>query len=318
MNDVLLKKLQLALNVFSRKLEYLPQEHIRSALLCFFIFIGVTLVAQNFWFLVAIEGNNSLIFDEAVLPSKSASSQNKIEYADIARWQLFGQEPDLQEQEEVDKKIELIDEQAQETRLNIKLMGILYASIPEQGYAIMAFAGEVALIKVGEKIPLGTDISLAKVLVDKVIIDNKGQFESLMLFGDDNSLDIKRSVNAKKTKIADVIDKRNNKAITSLMSSYKERLLKDPLSMASVIRISLATDHNGAVIGYRVRPGKDRKEFAQLGLKSGDIITAVNGVSLADQQNAMRIYGDLSNLTEANFDIRRGKESLSIMVNIAD
>ncbi|MCY4044793.1 MAG: type II secretion system protein GspC [Cellvibrionales bacterium] len=298
----------------------LPQDKCRTALMVGIIFIVITILGNNFWFFFA--------YDEVALPEISSrptktSHTNKqvINYEDVKSWQLFGEEPKASTEEAetiLPQVTEEVDENARETNLNLRLVGIINASDPQEGYAIIQHGSEANLYKVGDPIPVGNDISLAKVLVDRVIINNRGNFESLKLFESDKKLPVKRNIRKGPAKALKTLDKRNDQRVTQLMTGYRKQLLSNPMSMANVIRVSLATDAEGNTIGYRVRPGKARKEFAELGLKSGDIITAVNGISLSDQQSAMQLYGSLGSLTEANFDIKRGNSHLSILVNLSN
>jgi general secretion pathway protein C len=298
----------------------LPQDKCRSVLMVGIIFIVITIIGNNFWFFFS--------YDEVTLPqissrpTQSASaSKQLISYEEVKSWQLFGEEPQVTAEETetlLPQVTEEVDENARETSLNLRLVGIINASAPQEGYAIIQHGSEADLYKVGDPIPVGNDISLAKVLIDRVIINNRGNFESLKLFESDKVLPVKRSVRKGPAKAPKTLDKRNDRRVTELMTGYRKQLLSNPMSMANVIRVSLATDAQGNTIGYRVRPGKARKEFAELGLRSGDIITAVNGISLSDQQSAMQLYGSLGSLTEANFDIKRGNSHLSILVNLSN
>ncbi|MFZ2509077.1 MAG: PDZ domain-containing protein, partial [Steroidobacteraceae bacterium] len=43
----------------------------------------------------------------------------------------------------------------------------------------------------------------------------------------------------------------------------------------------------GQLRGYRVYPGRNRAQFAKLGLQPGDLVTAVNGAPLDDPNRAL-------------------------------
>ncbi len=301
----------------------LPAEKCRSLAMVGIAFLVITLLGNNFWFFFSPDdvAMQTAVSDMSAHTSAQPSSKTRLNYDQMSGWQIFGEEPAAASAETdtvLQSVSDNIDENASATSLNIRLVGIINASNPKEGFAIMQFSGETSLIKVGQVIPVGNDIFLAKVLIDRVIINNRGTFESLKLFDSDSKLDIKRSVKKVASSTGKVDDKRNDRRVTQLMSGYRRQLLNDPMSMANVIRVSLATDASGDVIGYRVRPGSHRKQFAELGLKSGDVITAVNGVSLANQQNAMQLFGSLGSLTEATFDVKRGSSHLSIMVNLSN
>jgi general secretion pathway protein C len=47
--------------------------------------------------------------------------------------------------------------------------------------------------------------------------------------------------------------------------------------------------------GYRVYPGRDRKQFAALGLRPGDLIKDIDGAALTNPQQATQIFQNLGN-----------------------
>ena len=49
----------------------------------------------------------------------------------------------------------------------------------------------------------------------------------------------------------------------------------------------------GKMRGFRVYPGANRQAFARLGLRAGDLVTAINGTPLDDQDRAQEIFGTL-------------------------
>lgn len=306
---------------FSEFAKRVPVEKVRLAAMTGIIFLIITLIGNNFWFFLAPETAVVVKPSARVQAGQPAKTDREvINYEVVGEWQLFGAEPSKKAAVAIETQPapDTVDENVGATSLNLKLVGIIHASNPKEGYAVILHSSKTELFKVGQAIPVGNDITLAKVLLDRVIINNRGNYESLMLFEAESEIAIKKHVKKGAEAGKKVIDKRGDKKVSQLMRDYRSQLLSDPMSMANVIRISLATDANGDVLGYRVRPGKHRKQFAELGLKSGDIITAINGTSLADQQNAMQLYGSLGSLTEANFDILRGGNRMAILVDLSN
>ncbi|MEM6513197.1 MAG: type II secretion system protein GspC, partial [Pseudomonadota bacterium] len=62
---------------------------------------------------------------------------------------------------------------------------------------------------------------------------------------------------------------------------------------------------NGQQQGYRVYPGRDRRQFAALGLKAGDLIKDIDGQSLSDPQQAMQIFQSLGNAQQVTVTVER-------------
>ena len=72
---------------------------------------------------------------------------------------------------------------------------------------------------------------------------------------------------------------------------------------------------NGAVVGLRVRPGRNRQVFDNLGLQTNDIVTAVNGTELTTATIAMEVYRSMRNATEASLQVKRGDEQLTVNIS---
>ena len=208
--------------------------------------------------------------------------------------------------------------EAQATRLQLKLLGVMLSSV-DASYAVIEHSGQSDLYRVGQAIPGGQRVTLSRVLADRVIIDNRGSLESLMLYDENKNtqaVQINKPV-AKPSAAAKVVDQRNNQQVTEMANAYREQLMNNPMSLADVIRISVAKDSNGNVMGYSIRPGRDRKQFTDFGLQSGDIVTAVNGIALDDPAKAMELYGQLRTAKEASLDIKRGSENINVLVGFS-
>ena len=87
------------------------------------------------------------------------------------------------------------------------------------------------------------------------------------------------------------------------------------MSLSDLVRMSPST-RNGETIGYRISPGKDKRLFTQLGLRRNDVITGVNGMSLANPADAMQLFGEIQNMQDIQVDILRGKENISLLLDL--
>jgi len=307
-----------------------PAAKYRAVVLVLCIVYLLSLAADIVWKAVPSPESKPLAFENKAGSSRSnsqSSAQATQTYVDIKSmqsWQLFGNAIETPEPVAAIVQDD-VDLDAKETRLSLKLMGVMQSDNPNRGHAIIEHQNKSELYAVGDPIPVSRGVSLSKVLIDRVIIDNNGSFESLFLW-DEESQSVKRpttksttstkqNTQAKKTR---KLDYRNNRELTSIAAGYKKKLLSDPMSLTNVIRFSPAKDGNGESIGFRISPGKDRQQFKAFGLKSGDVVQAVNGVSLTDPANAMQVYQDMQSASEASFDILRGSENISLIVNLEE
>jgi general secretion pathway protein C len=73
----------------------------------------------------------------------------------------------------------------------------------------------------------------------------------------------------------------------------------------------------GQMKGFRVYPGANRQAFARLGLRAGDMVTAINGTPLTDKERAQEIFGTLGSSTDARVTITRNGRQQELVLNIA-
>ncbi len=62
---------------------------------------------------------------------------------------------------------------------------------------------------------------------------------------------------------------------------------------------------NGELKGYRLYPGRNREQFAGLGLQPGDLVTEINGMTLNNPAQAMELFRSLANTTSVTVVIDR-------------
>ena len=62
---------------------------------------------------------------------------------------------------------------------------------------------------------------------------------------------------------------------------------------------------DGQQQGYRVYPGRNRQQFAALGLRPGDLIKDIDGQALTDPTEAMRIFQSLDNADQVSVTVER-------------
>lgn len=70
------------------------------------------------------------------------------------------------------------------------------------------------------------------------------------------------------------------------------------------------------MVGYRVRPGRERELFDQVGLKTNDIVTSVNGIEINDPKQIRTVYQNLKTATEAQLEVNRDGEIIPITISL--
>lgn len=231
--------------------------------------------------------------------------------------QLFGEGGVAPEVEAVEPATEQEAIEAEKTQLNLVLEGIVYSSKPDESAAIIVHKGKQETFFVGEDIPVGNQVRLVQVLLDRVILSNAGRYEALWLYDDTRRSQSEPARPAPRTvDTRQVNDLRGDESITEMARDYRQRVFDNPTSLAEVIRI---TPHkrDGQMVGYRLSPGKDRQQFQDLGLKAGDVVTSINDIDLNEPSNALEVYKLMRTATEANFTVDRDGQTLQISVALS-
>ena len=64
-------------------------------------------------------------------------------------------------------------------------------------------------------------------------------------------------------------------------------------------------------------PGPNRKAFDSLGLKAGDLVTAINGTPLTDPAIGRQVFASLSGSSNARLTIVRGDQKQDLVIDVA-
>ncbi len=194
-----------------------------------------------------------------------------------------------------------IDEDLVETRQNLSLKGTIAALQPTEGLAIIADSrNEEKVYAIRDTVVPGT--TLHAVYLDRVVLNEGGALRALKLPKEfpQGATSVRRnrtSVNR---------TSRNQQSIQAIVSQNVARL-------ADVIR---PTPYMvaGQMQGYRVYPGRDRKQFAALGLRPGDLIKDIDGAALTDPQQAMQIFQSLGNADQVSVTVERNGQPQSLIL----
>ena len=316
---------KLSTPVWSRRL--------RRALLLLFALWAVLALARVIWALVPAAQPNLQLDARVINPVSSRDAGTDAATVDIDRmkaWHLFGEAGSpleavlaAPEIEDAATARDGIEDGARKTRLDLKLRGIVASTEDGLGHAIIEYKSRQQVYAVEDKLPVSGQVLLAKVMPQQVVLDNGGTYELLTLF-EESSLDAQvssapvstaRSSYGQRAGTGRLVDKRAEAGTTALAQSYRERLYKDPQSLAEVVSVN-AVRADGELLGYRIGPGKNREQFEQLGFKSGDLVTSVNGVDLNDPANAMSLYQTMRSASEAVFELERENQRLTVSVSL--
>ncbi len=232
------------------------------------------------------------------------NESNAIDFNTLQNADLFGkyteQKPVVIEQPVV--------KDAPKTRLNLTLVGAVASNLSQTSLAVIANRGKQATYGIGEEIE-GTRATLKAVLVDRVIIDNQGRDETLMMQGIEYN---KLSESPRARRIQAV-----SQAATSSdkLEQIREEIAQDPKSVFKYISIS-PVKSGDEILGYRVAPGRDAALFNDVGLEPGDIAVQLNGIDLRDSSSSAELMQIMSEPQELNLTVERDGQQYEIYLQL--
>jgi general secretion pathway protein C len=187
---------------------------------------------------------------------------------------------------------EVSDEDLEDTRLsNLQLRGTIASPETTMSAAIIADGrDEEKVYLIGD--PISSGAKLHAVYTDRVVLNENGRLTNLRL-----PEEYKQVATAPTRRSTTQRRATPDPSIQSVVSQNVARL-------ADVIR---PTPYfvNGQQQGYRVYPGRDRRQFAALGLRPGDLIKDIDGQALTDPTQAMEIFQSLGTASQVSVTVER-------------
>jgi len=186
------------------------------------------------------------------------------------------------------------------------LAGVLATEDPKEGMAIIGESAQAAkVVAVGQQVPGGAQ--LHSVYNDRAIIDRGGNLESVFL---------PRRTGGAMPGAAPPPMPVAAEGNDAMIERMRKLVNNDPGLLGQVLRPQ-PVFAGGEMKGFRVYPGANRQAFARMGLRAGDMVTAINGTPLNDKDRAQEIFGTLGSSTDARVTITRNGRQQELVLNIA-
>ena len=230
----------------------------------------------------------------------SASKDSGLNIAELQNSNLFGR---YQAQAPVEKKPVVTE--APKSRLNVILVGVVTSTEANKNLAVVASRGQQATYGIGETLE-GTRATVVQVLYDRIIVDNSGRNETVMLEGLKYTKNLQQQPKTKSIKADVSADK---------LDEIRSVIRKDAKQIFQYVRMS-QIKRDGEVIGYRLTPGKEKELFESVGLQSGDIATQINGQDLSNPATMGEIFKNMSQPTELNLTVERDGQPYEIYIEL--
>jgi general secretion pathway protein C len=246
--------------------------------------------ANIVWMLIPGPAAGDAVAVPAGHVSTSSSDTSSANVQAIAAAHLFGE---ASADDAAPVVPEISDEDLEDTRLsNLQLKGTIASPEAAMSAAIITDgSNEEKVYLIGD--PIASGAKLHAVYTDRVVLNENGRLTNLRLpeeYRETPTAPVRRTSTQRRTAPA-------TQSIQSVVSQNVARL-------ADVIR---PTPYfvNGQQQGYRVYPGRDRRQFAALGLRPGDLIKDIDGQSLTDPTQAMQIFQSLGTASQVSVTVER-------------
>ena len=250
--------------------------------------LALLLGVQAALILTRLAGASAPHADATPPPVTAVATPARLDIAAVAATHLFGNPP---------APPPVDDAHAPPTSIPLVLTGIMAAPDPRAGLAILGQTATTAKVyAVGERVAGGP--LLHAVYVDRVLIDRDGRIEALMLphqmMGTGGALI--RGPTA---------FERVRRALTDEPGMLSDVLRPQPVFI------------EGKQRGYRVYPGRNVRAFASLGLRNGDLVTAINGQPLDDPGRSEDVFRTLSSTDQAHVTVMRDGQQQELTLNMS-
>ena len=180
-----------------------------------------------------------------------------------------------------------------ETTLDLTLKGTIWDSERDRAIAIIEYRKEEKVYSIGDPVVAGATLYLVE--PHRVILQRAGgRLEELSLSEPSRISASARPVNRQSSRLS----RRNVSRNTVL------RRAADSGALSEIIR---PQPHfaNGRLKGYRIYPGRQRRTFAELGFRPGDLATSINGVPLTDPEQSTNLLAGIDQGSQVTVTVER-------------
>lgn len=237
----------------------------------------------------------------------------------LSQWHLFGQSSGL-----VD--LAQLAQTAPETALRLFLKGTLNLDAPEGGIAIVADAeGNEEAYRVGDTLP--GDAELLGIYAGRVLLRRAGVEEGLSLLPDGRAPESgsrpaggakpasqrpPRAPLPGQQAAAPFVNPQMNFG-APVMESIRNAAGPDIAELAKQVSVIPVLENN-RFAGVRLNVGRDSDLLARSGLRTSDVITAVNGIPLDGVHRQAELMDALRNARSFTVTIRRDGQTMDVPV----
>ena len=179
-----------------------------------------------------------------------------------------------------------------ETRLTLTLKGTIASPHEETSIAIIADSrNEEKIYVIKDTVTAGA--TLHAIYADRVVLNRGGTLEVLKLPKEfpQSAAPVRRNTSTVARAAGNPQTIQN--AISQNVSKLADVIRPTPYYVA------------GQMQGFRVYPGRDRRQFAALGLRPGDLVKDIDGAALTNPAQATQIFQNLGDKDQVSVTVER-------------
>lgn len=256
-------------------------------------------LARIIWMLMpGSEVGNQIIAPPVQISRSAGSATDSVDVQAIANTHLFG-EADAEDVVVVPQESH---ENLAETRLSLTLKGTIASPAEDSSIAIIADnRNEEKIYVVRDTVAPGA--TLHAIYADRVVLNRGGTLEVLKL--------------PKEFPATAAPVRRDASSVTRASNnpqSLQTVISKNVSKLADVIR---PTPYYvaGEMQGFRVYPGRDRRQFAALGLRPGDLVKDIDGAALTNPAQATEIFQGLGDKDQVSVTVERNGQPETLVLS---
>lgn len=202
------------------------------------------------------------------------------------------------------KPVSIKVETLKQTELKLKLWGTV-SGLGGQTYAVIeeAKSRQQNLYKVGDAVQNAT---VKMVFREKVILSVNGQ---------DEVLEIEETQGRASGRMPPRVATKSRRQKITLKRSQIESSVENVNELMKQVKIRPHTE-NGQAAGLMLSSIQRGSIFRRMGLRSGDVITGVNGSNLVSVDDALKLYENMKSSSNMSIEIKRRGRNRTIDYNI--
>lgn len=258
-------------------------------------------IAKIIWMLVpAPAAGDAVDVPAGITSSAGSSADGGADATSIAANHLFGEAS--ADDEAAPAPVESDTEALADTRKNLVLKGTIASDLPEFSVAVIEVDNATQRVyAIGDA--LGSGATLHEVHASRVVLNENGALTNLRIPTD---FPVSRTSPSRRSTSTTRQSAANDRSIQSVVSQ----------NLSGLTEVIRPTPYivNGEQVGYRVYPGRNRQQFAALGLRPGDLIKDIDGQSLTDPAQAVQVFETLGTAQQVTLTIERNGQPQSIIL----